>query len=97
MMNLVCQRCGISYAMSEDVMDAIGETRYSYCEDCLRAGIDALEASDAIDDAKEEILMSASDTPFIPFKNVCENCPEHRAEDGSCDKENCPNYDWLPF
>lgn len=43
-MYLRCLRCGETFSMSQDAMDQVGYTKYSYCEKCLRLGLNKLRA-----------------------------------------------------
>lgn len=45
-MHLRCLRCGESFDISEDAMKEVGYTKYSYCEECLRAGLKQLKEND---------------------------------------------------
>lgn len=47
-MPLICIRCRKDIPLSEETMNEIGYTKYSYCEDCLRKGLKALKAWDEL-------------------------------------------------
>ena len=51
-MNLRCLRCGEAFSMSQDAMAQAGYTKYSYCEKCLRLGLNKLR-----DDGQDEYLI----------------------------------------
>ena len=51
-MHLRCLRCGEAFSMSQDAMAQVGYTKYSYCEKCLRLGLDKLRA-----DGQDEYLI----------------------------------------
>lgn len=38
-MPLICLNCKKDIPLSEEIMNEIGYTKYSYCEDCLRKGL----------------------------------------------------------
>lgn len=44
-MNLRCLRCGEAFSMSQDAMAQVGYTKYSYCEKCLRLGLNKLRGA----------------------------------------------------
>lgn len=44
--HLQCLRCKKSYDLSEEAMNEIGYTKYSYCDDCLREGLKLLKWDD---------------------------------------------------
>lgn len=46
--HLRCLRCGKAYSISWPAMREIGYTRYSYCETCLRKGIQVLNTMENI-------------------------------------------------
>ena len=45
---LICIRCRKPIPLSEEAMNEISYTHYSYCEDCLRQGLKALNAWDEL-------------------------------------------------
>lgn len=61
-MPLICLRCKKDIPLSEEVMKEVSYTHYSYCEDCLRKGLKALNSWDKlykmIYDHHYEILKS---------------------------------------
>ena len=44
-MHLRCLRCGEAFSMSQDAMAQVGYTKYSYCEKCLRLGLNKLRGA----------------------------------------------------
>ena len=44
-MNLRCLRCGEAFSMSQAAMAQVGYTKYSYCEKCLRLGLNKLRGA----------------------------------------------------
>ena len=51
-MHLRCLRCGEAFSMSQDAMAQVGYTKYSYCEKCLRLGLNKLRG-----DGQDEYLI----------------------------------------
>ena len=51
-MHLRCLRCGKAFSMSQDAMAQVGYTKYSYCEKCLRLGLNKLRG-----DGQDEYLI----------------------------------------
>ena len=51
-MNLRCLRCGETFRVSQDDMAQVGYTKYSYCEKCLRLGLNKLRG-----DGQDEYLI----------------------------------------
>ena len=45
-MHLRCLRCGEAFSMSQDAMAQVGYTKYSYCEKCLRLGLNKLRGDE---------------------------------------------------
>ena len=47
-MPLICLRCKKDIPLSEEAMEEVSYTHYSYCEDCLRKGLKALKSWDEL-------------------------------------------------
>lgn len=62
MMHTACLRCGEHAVSIPFGLDGISYTHYSYCENCLRKGLELLKAKDEADELKEPFYVI--DTPM---------------------------------